>query len=122
MSLINGESSSPTASLCLSTVGTFDLAVLKAVEVWGLRTFVTPRDTEDAGLATERIPVVDDETFAGTVREAAILLRWAEIRDVFKSGFGTETPAPVRKFPAVFLDAKAEVVDLAELVETSLWW
>ena len=106
----------------MSTVETFDLVVLKAVEVWGLRTFVTPRDTEDAGLAMERIPVVDDETFAGTVREAAVLLRFAEIRNVLKSGFGAGTPAPVHKFPALLLDAKAEVVDLAELVETRLWW
>jgi len=120
MSLIKGESPSPTTTPCLSTVATFDLVVLKAVEVWGLRTFVTPRDTKDAGLATERIPVVDDEAFAGTVRDTVVLLRFAEIRDVFKSGFGTGTP--VRKFPAVFLDARAELVDLAELVETSLWW
>ena len=116
MSLINGKSPP-----CLSTAGTFDLAVLKAVEVWGRLPFVTTRDTADAGLAIERIPVVDDEIFAKTVRDTAVLLGFAGTRDAFESGLRAETPAPARTFPGVFLNARPELVGLAELLETSLW-
>lgn len=91
------------------------------VEVWGRSTFVTPRDTEDVDLATERIPVVDDEIFAETVRDTAVRLGFARTRDAFESGFGAETPTPARTFPAVLLEARVEVADLAELIETSLW-
>jgi hypothetical protein len=121
MSLINGKSLSPDIP-CLSTAGIFDLAaLLKAVEVWGRLPFVPLRDTEDVGLTIERIPVVDDETFAETVRDTAVRSGFAGTREVFESGFGAGTPAPDRVFPVVLFNARAELADLTELLETSLW-
>ena len=120
MSLINSKSLSPEDIPCLPTAGTFDLAALRAVEVWGRLPFVPPRDTDDVGLATERIPVVDDETFAETVRDT-VVLGFAGTREIFESGFEVETPASARIFPAVLLDTRTEPTDLAELLETSLW-
>lgn len=121
MYLINGKSPSPEDIPCLSTAGTFDLAALKAVEVWGRLPFVPLRDTEDVGFATERIPVVDDETFAETVRDTAVRSGFAGTREVFESGFGAAAPVSARIFPAVLFDARVELADLTELLETTLW-
>jgi hypothetical protein len=63
------------------------------------------------------MPVVDDETFVETGRTAVLL----GIRVALESGFGTETPVPARTFPTALLDARTELTDLAELMETSLW-